>query len=99
MNRAASAPETANELSTVQAPAPQSSIWRAGWEHWKQIAHAVGVVQTRFLMVLFYFVMVLPLGLLMRSREDRLRLRPPEGSLWVPHEDHEHTLERARRQY
>ncbi|GIW43250.1 MAG: hypothetical protein KatS3mg077_0532 [Candidatus Binatia bacterium] len=79
---------------------PHPASWlRRSWERWKQIAHAVGVVQTRFLMVAFYFVMVLPLGLVMRRREDRLRLRPPQGSLWLPHPDVEHNLERARKQY
>lgn len=62
------------------------------------MARAVGVVQTRFIMILFYFVMVLPLGLVVRLKEDRLRLRPPSGSLWLPHPETEHTLERARKQ-
>ena len=74
-------------------------IWRSGWERWKQIARAVGVVQTRFIMILFYFVMVVPLGLFVRWKEDRLRLRPPQGPLWVPHPENKHTLDRARKQY
>jgi hypothetical protein len=75
------------------------TLWRATWERWKQIAHAIGVVQTRFLMIFFYAIFVLPVGLVVRRRQDRLRLKPPSGSLWLPHPENKTTLESARRQF
>ncbi len=72
---------------------------RAGWEHWKRMAHAVGVVQTRFLMVIFYFAVVLPTGIFMRLSQDRLRLAHPDGSCWIPHKQEEPSIETARRQF
>lgn len=99
MNRAVVRDGVPREVSHATAQHNNVVLWRQGWERWKQIARAVGVVQTKFIMILFYFVMVLPLGLVVRLREDRLRLRPPQGSLWVPHSQEEHTLDRARKQY
>jgi hypothetical protein len=72
---------------------------RAGWEHWKKLAHAVGVVQTRFLLVVFYFLFVMPLGLVMRLTQDKLQLRRPTGSCWAPHAHEEQSIEAARRQF
>lgn len=72
---------------------------RSAWERWKQIAHAIGVVQTRLLMILFFFVVAFPLGLVMRLSGDKLRLKPPAGSNWTPHPDEPQNLEAARRQY
>lgn len=96
MNRLAS-----HDPATEQpvAAAPRTGLMRGAWQRWTQIAHAVGVVQTRFLMIAMYVVFVLPLGLIVGRRQDRLRLKPPEGSLWIPHREQEQTLDSARRQF
>ena len=83
---------------TVSAPAPVGFL-RTAWERWKKIARAIGVVQTRILMVIFYFIFVLPLGLIMRLRGDPLHLREPQGSNWTPHRSQDANLETARRQF
>jgi len=72
---------------------------RAAWEHWKKIAHAVGVVQTRLLMVVFYFIFVVPLGLVMRLRGDPLHLKRHPGGNWTPHKHEPPGLDTARRQF
>ena len=77
----------------------QAGFLRATWERWKKIARAVGVVQTRILMVIFYFIFVLPFGLMLRMSGDPLRLRAHEGSNWSPHRDEKASLESARRQF
>lgn len=89
------------EVSSVVPVSPPASLgfMRAAWERWKKIARAIGVVQTRIIMVLFYFVLVFPLGLVMRLRGDPLRLRPTSGSNWTPHRQEEQSLETARRQF
>jgi hypothetical protein len=66
---------------------------------WREMAHAVGVVQTRFLMFAFYLVMVVPTGLLMRLFRDPLHLRLRRGSNWSPVESAPPSLETARRQF
>lgn len=85
----------------ARAPASQGPIGylRAAWSHWKKIARAVGVVQTRILMVLFYFVFVLPVGIVMRMRGDPLHLKRPAGGNWTAHRDEEASVDTARRQF
>jgi len=81
---------------TTASPA---GFLRFAWHRWKKIARAVGVVQTRILMVIFFFALVLPLGLILRMRGDPLHLKAPENSNWTPHRDQDATLDTARRQF
>ena len=88
----------------TQTPAPAVSanplsFVRAAWTRWKKIARAIGVVQTRILMVSVYFVFVLPVGIVMRLKGDPLRLKRQAGGNWTPHHDEEATIEAVRRQF
>ncbi len=78
---------------------PQASVWRRAWERWKRIAHAIGVVQTRIIMFLFFIVVVLPVGLILRLLRDPLHFKHPERTNWTPHRQEPHTLESAQRQF
>jgi len=75
------------------------SLGRRVWEGWKRIAHKIGVFQTRVIMTIFYFLLVLPLGLILRVVRDPLNLKHPEGTNWVPHHQEPHNLETASRQF
>jgi hypothetical protein len=91
----------ATEIRTP-ALAASANPWafvRAAWTRWKKVARAIGVVQTRILMVCLYFIFVLPLGVVMRLRGDPLRLKRPAGSNWTPHRNEEANIEAARRQF
>lgn len=81
------------------ASAGPLSFLRMAWTRWKKIARAIGVVQTRILMVSVYFIFVVPVGIVMRLKGDPLRLKRPAGSNWAPHHDEEATIEAARRQF
>jgi hypothetical protein len=83
---------------SLTAAGPMSFL-RATWDRWKKIAHAVGVVQTRLLLVVFYFIVVFPLGLVIRLTDDRLHLKPRQGGNWTPARDEEQNLSTARRQF
>jgi hypothetical protein len=98
--RASEAPvgSDAEPLRSLTRTSPAGFI-RAAWTHWKKVAHAVGVVQTRVLMVLFYFIAVLPLGLIMRLAGDPLHLKPPAGGNWTAHRHEAPSLDSARRQF
>ena len=96
----AASAEVRSSLAATERPNSEASgFFAAVWEHWKQAAHAVGVVQTRLLMIVFFFLVVFPLGLLMRIGSDKLHLKRPSGSSWVPHEHQEPSLESAHRQF
>jgi len=85
-------------VTTLSAPGA-FGFARATWEHWKKIAHAIGVVQTRILMVVFYFIVAFPLGLVMKRSGDPLHLKEPAGGNWTPHRHEEPSLDTARRQF
>jgi hypothetical protein len=98
--RASGTPVRSDVDPVVSVPAAgPDGFLRAAWAHWKKIGHAVGVVQTRVLMVLFYFIVVLPIGLVMRLTGDPLHLRPPGGSNWTAHRHEEPSVDSARRQF
>jgi hypothetical protein len=72
---------------------------RRVWDRWKQVAHAIGVVQTRFIMLAIYATVVVPTGVLMRLSRDPLHLRHPDGGNWTPTAPHERSIDAARRQF
>jgi hypothetical protein len=86
-------------VAAPAAPAAAGGYLRRVWSHWKQVAHAIGVVQTRFIMLLIYAVVVVPTGVFMRLSRDPLHLRAPEHGNWTPAHQHERSVEAARRQF
>ena len=91
---------TASRASETPARAALgvTALPRRAFERWRKAAHAIGVVQTRGLMVLMYAFMVLPMGLLARLSRDPLQLRPPENGNWHECKQSPRTIETARRQ-
>jgi hypothetical protein len=85
--------------SIAEAESTTPSFPRRVLDRWRKAAHAIGVVQTRFIMLVIYVVVVLPTGLLMRAFRDPLHLREPKDGNWVPIEPHKPDLESARRQF
>jgi len=96
-------PATETHVPSLESPSASatasSGLLQATWARWKQIAKAIGVVQTRVLMVIFYFIFVFPLGLLVRRTGDPLHLKAPHGTNWTPHRHEPQSLETARRQF
>lgn len=92
-----SVPVSSDSVSAL--PEGSRNPLRRVWDHWLHLVHSVGVVQTRFLFVVFYFLVVVPLGVGARLTADRLRLRAPEGTCWVPYVEEERSLAAAQRQF
>jgi len=88
-------------VSTAEslAPAAPQPLWREAWEQWTRATRAIGVAQTRFLMLLIYLLVVLPSGLLFRLRKDPLHLQPPDDGNWTPSKSEKPTIDRARQQF
>ncbi len=80
------------------AAAARQGFPRRVYERWKRSAHAVGVVQTRVIMVAIYLTVVVPTGLLMRLSRDPLHLKPPKQTNWTPARQNERSVEAARQQ-
>jgi hypothetical protein len=83
----------------AEATVKPQGLARTAFDRWKRLAHAIGVVQTRLFLILFFFMAAFPLGLMMRASGDRLRLRDPGDSNWVAHDHVAQNLDTARRQY
>jgi hypothetical protein len=45
------------------------------WNGWKELTRAMGGFQSRILLGLFYFIIVMPFGILVRAFGDPLELR------------------------
>jgi hypothetical protein len=70
---------------------------KQAWQHWKRIAHAIGTFQARVLLTIFYAVLVLPFGVVVRLFSDPLRIkRRPDQ--WLERSDSVFDLQWAKRQ-
>lgn len=85
--------------SIEQGEGAATSFPRRIWDRWRKGTHAIGVVQTRFIMLMLYVVAVVPTGVLMRAFRDPLHLRRQKDGNWVPLEPQKPDLESARRQF
>jgi len=67
------------------------------WEGWKKFGHAFGDFQARVLLTVFYYILILPFGLMVRFFADTLNIkrRPAQWSEYPPVAS---DLEHARRQ-
>jgi hypothetical protein len=68
------------------------------WLGWKRAAHRIGDAQARFILTVFYFLILAPFALVVRLWSDPLRLRSSAGWLRRPAEA-EDPARRAREQY
>jgi len=99
MSRVSEAPVHAGVEPLSPVPSGPVGFASAVWAHWKKVGHAVGVVQTRILMVIFYFIVVLPIGLVMRLAGDPLHLKPQKAGNWTAHRHQDPSLDSARQQF
>jgi len=85
--------------SPDSAAVDQAALPSRIWTQWRRAAHAIGVVQTRFLMLVIYVLVVVPTGMLLRMSSDPMHLRPPDKTNCLPASHTERTIDAARRQF
>lgn len=69
--------------SATAAPRP---IFRRLWDGWVVVATKIGHVQSRVILTILYFTILLPFVLLVRLSPDSRRERHHTASNWVPFE-------------
>ncbi len=70
------------------------------WQAWRELAGYVGDFQARLLLTVFYFIVVLPFGLLARLGMDPLSLRRvPARSAWTARSSEKPDLAAGQRQF
>lgn len=94
-----SALDAAMLIPTPARAAVSRNVFQRIYDRWRRAAHAVGVVQTRVIMMVVYVTVVVPTGVLMRLSRDPLHLRPPADGNWLPAQQNERSVEAARRQF
>lgn len=75
-------------------------VWRLWWENFKRVMRIIGDFEARIILTVFYAILILPMGLLLRPFLDPLQLRRPPAptSYWLTREPLDDTLEGARLQ-
>lgn len=68
------------------------------WKKWKAFGRVVADFQARVLLSFFYFVLLLPVGILVRVFSDRLRIKGSSHVGWSDWDPKADTLEQARSQ-
>lgn len=81
------------------ASTPPRPLWRRAWEGWMRFAHVLGVINTRIIMFIFFFIFVLPIGLVLQLLRDPLHIKHPPDTNWVPHPHDTHGLDSAHQQF
>jgi len=70
------------------------------WARWRVIALKIGNVQSRVLLLLFYFLILAPFALLVKLFSDPLRCKLQDHSHWIPKAKSSRSVsESARRQF
>lgn len=52
------------------------------WNWWKRVARRIGDIQARFILTVFYFGVLAPFALVVRSTSDPLGIRPGTSHGW-----------------
>ena len=68
------------------------------WQHWTRIAKKIGDFQARLILTLFYFIFIIPIGLIASRFADPLALKN-NAAHWQKRESVPPRLEDARRQF
>ena len=79
--------------------AVEGGMLRRVWERWKVIAHKIGIFQSRLLLNIFYFSILLPFGVGIKLFSDRLQLKPHQGPYWLGKASGSADWEQVKRQF
>ena len=69
------------------------------WLGWQRLGRWIGDQVARIFLVVFYFTVMLPFGLLVRLAQDPLDMRSKAGAGWIARENQATTLDEAERLY
>jgi hypothetical protein len=75
------------------------NILKKVWRKWKYIAGIIGTFQSRILLTIFYFVILLPAGIIFRIFKDPLKIKSPLKTAWIDKTSQCESLDEMRKQY
>jgi hypothetical protein len=83
-------------------PFALTPLWLAFFRKWMKLAEAISWVMTRVILGVFFFLMLTPVGLLMRLLGKRpldLKFKDGKSTNWIDKPEEKFTIERYRKQY
>jgi len=63
-------------------PKKKKNIFRRLWEGWKKIARKIGDFNARVILTIFYFILLCPFALLLKSFTDPLEIKKKKHIGW-----------------
>jgi hypothetical protein len=74
-------------------------VLKKAWARWKIIAHHIGVFQSRVILTLFYFILLLPIGLVFSLFKDALEIKKSYPTAWKIKDKQSATMEEMKEQF
>jgi len=68
------------------------------WDKWKFIAHKIGLFQSKVILTVFYFTLLLPIGIVFTIFKDVLQIKSKRKSTWMTNIHQTNSLEMMRKQ-
>jgi hypothetical protein len=69
------------------------------WDGWMTVARVIGNFNARLIISLFYFIFMVPLGLVMGTARDFLGIREKPSSSWQHKPGQPRSVEEGRKQF
>lgn len=69
------------------------------WYKWKKVAHKIAVFQSRVILTILYFTILLPFGIVFSLFKDALNIKHAHSSNWIAKNKQPEILEEMREQY
>ncbi len=69
------------------------------WNKWKLIAHKIGLFQSRLILTIFYFTILIPAGLIYTILKNEMGIKSKSKTTWISKKHLNETLETMRKQY
>lgn len=69
------------------------------WKRWVGIAHKIGNFQSRLLLTIFYFTLLLPFAAATTLFTDRMRKKKPPKSMWTDWVESYRTMAEGKSQH
>lgn len=73
-------------------------ILKTIWSKWKTIAHHIGIFQSRLILSVFYFSLLMPWGIIFSLFKDELKMKNKKLSTWKTKDKQSATVEELKEQ-
>lgn len=72
-------------------------LGKRAWKAWLKVGHTIGSFNSRLILTIFYWLIIMPYALIMKFTHDSMRTKGTHG--WLARETKDLTLKDASRQF